>query len=173
LNAKLELSDRDTRESICQTALPEVRSFVGGDDQRRRDCQRQIVTFASPASDDDSSSESTPQGQLQDFLLCVRDAFRRLADEGRPVFVEIQHGAAELDEVQALLSSLSRLPGATAVEEEIYKGGAAQVQLRFLGGSQWLAEILERDFAEIAADSGLSLRRREVTGRFVRMSVAR
>jgi hypothetical protein len=171
LNSILVLVDRDTRETACHASLPEVRSFLGGADERRRDCQRQLVAAPAPADAAESEAQESPQEQLEQFLGCVRDEFRRLADEGRPVFIEISHPRAANDPVATLLRGLKNLPGATAIEQELYSDTSASMQLRFLGESRWLAEILQREFDDIAADAGYRLKRKEVTPRVVRLSV--
>lgn len=171
LNVGLALLDRDIQEEMCQVSLTEVRSFVGGDEQRRRDCQKQILTKSSDESSEGAEQEASPYDQVQGFLRCVRDSFRRIADEGRPVFVEIRHNADTKMQVQELLKGIRSLPGATAVEAERYTNGLSSVELRFIGNSQWLAEILERDFADIGGDLGMQVEREGISSRSVRLRV--
>lgn len=163
LNASLALLDRDTREEMCQSTLPQVSSKIAGVDARQRACQRAIAT-----QDKDNAAAYLA---AQDFLRCMRDTFRRLASEGRPVFVEISHAPEQRTEVQALFEGLKSLPGAMSFESERNSDSLASMELRFMGESRWLAEILSRDFSDIAGERNLRLEREEISPRFVRMQV--
>jgi hypothetical protein len=179
MNAELLMSDRDTLEMVCQRRLPEIRSFLADKGERERDCQRQVLQAPVAGADegDPHSEDQLPSdpalahAQLQEFLACVRDSLRRLADEGRPLLVTLGYSSESRSQVQQLLQGLRQLPGTTSIQSEIYSDSQATVELRFLGSSQWLAEILERDFKNIESDTQKSIVREEITPRSVRLNV--
>jgi hypothetical protein len=85
--------------------------------------------------------------------------------------VTLGYSSESRSQVQQLLQGLRQLPGTTSIQSEIYSDSQATVELRFLGSSQWLAEILERDFKNIESDTQKSIVREEITPRSVRLNV--